>query len=86
MIARKDQTAEQIAMFAERRRERNRAKSKRRKAEKRAAKIVASPIRVENKTDPVTRRRLYGFAPEMTKNELRAVLAQAARNTAEISI
>lgn len=81
-MKREDQTPEQREIFAERRRERDRAKSKRRKAEVRAAKAKAITI-VTSKTDPVTRRRLYGRAPEMTKIQLRAVIAQAFRNTAE---
>ncbi|SHJ71811.1 hypothetical protein SAMN05444159_1306 [Bradyrhizobium lablabi] len=71
-------------MFAERRRARDRAKSKRHKAKVRAAKLAAAPILAVSKTDPVMRRRLYGPAPEMSKNQLRDMLAQAVRNTAEM--
>lgn len=85
-MRREDQTPEQREMFAERRRVRDRAKSKRRKAARRAAKIAASPLITASKTDPVTRRRLHGPAPEMTKNEMRADLALAVRNTAEMAI
>lgn len=81
-----DQTPEHRAAVIERRRERDRAKSKRRKAARRAAKIAASPLIAASKTDPVTRRRLHGAAPEMTKNEMRADLALAVRNTAEMAI
>lgn len=83
-MRREDQTPEQRAMYAERRRERDRAKSKRRKAEARAAKAKAVTV-VASKTDPVTRRRLYGHAPEMSKTQLRAMLTEAVRNTAEAS-
>ena len=82
-MRREDQTPEYREMIAERRRARDRAKSKRRKAERRAAKLVASPLHAASKTDPVMRRRLHGVAPEMTKSQLRDVIAQAFRNTAE---
>lgn len=84
MIARKDQTPEEREMFAERRRARDREKSKRRKTAARAVKIAAAPIIVGNKTDPVNRRKLYGRAPEMTKAEMRRDLSQAVLNTARM--
>jgi hypothetical protein len=87
-MRREDQTPEHRAAVIERRRARDRAKSRRRKANRRAAKIaafVASGFHAASKTDPVTRRRLYGPAAEMTKNELRAMLTQAVRNTAEMA-
>jgi hypothetical protein len=85
-MKREEQAAEHIAAVAERRRARDRAKSKRRKAARRAAKIAASPLLAVSKTDPVTRRRLYGPVPEMTKNEMRAEIARAVRNTAGMAI
>jgi hypothetical protein len=81
-----DQTPEHRAAVIERRRERDRAKSRKRKEQRRAAKIAASPLQAVSKTDPVTRRRLHGPAPEMTKNEMRADLARAVRNTAGMAI
>ncbi len=81
-MKREDQTPEYIEMIAERRRARDRAKSKRRKAKRRADKAAAFATST-SKTDPVTRRRLCPRVPEMTKNELRAMLTDAVRNTAE---
>lgn len=81
-----DQTAEHRAAVIEHRREGDRAKSRKRKAQRRAAKIAAAPLQAASKTDPLTRRRLHGPAPEMTKNEMRADLAQAVRNTAGLTI
>lgn len=86
-MRRDEQTPEQREMFAERRRARDRAKSKRRKAVTRAAKrATEAPLKSLSRTDPVTRRRLYGFAPEMSKDKMRAIIAQAVRNTAEMAI
>lgn len=59
------------------RRIRERVKKARKRAKERAAKIVLG----RSKTDPAYRRQLPAL-PEMTKSELRAMIAQAVRNTA----
>jgi hypothetical protein len=61
----------------ERRRERDRLKKQRRRARRKADKIQALTF---SKTSAAYRRQL-GRAPEMTKSELRSVIAAAARNT-----
>lgn len=87
MISREKQTPEQREMFAERRRARDRAKRKRQHAAARAAKRAKeAPLKSPSRTDPVTRRRLYGIVPEMSKDRLRAIIAQAVRNTAEMAL
>lgn len=60
------------------RRVRDRAKKARKKAKHRAEKLSAL---VFSKTSPEYRKKLPAL-PEMTKNELRAMIAQAVVNTA----
>jgi hypothetical protein len=68
-------------------REANRRKQARWQAKQKAM-AVAAPIRVmpgTSRTDPIYRNQLPRL-PEMSKNALRAMFAQAVRNTAEMSI
>jgi hypothetical protein len=64
------------------RRLREMVKKRRRRAKIKAAKLALHAVTV-SKTSPIYRRRLP-IMPEMTKNQLRAVIATAVRNTAEM--
>lgn len=64
----------------EARRVRDRAKKARKRAKAKAAKLAALAF---SKTSPAYRRQLPPM-PEMSKSELRAILAAAVRNTAEM--
>lgn len=57
-------------------------RQKRRKKKAKKAAVVIIGDRVVSKTSSFY-RKLMPTVPEMTKNELRAMLAQAVRNTAE---
>lgn len=63
----------------ERRKARDRAKSKKKKQAKRAAVVVAAPSPLP--IHKITARRMMPRLPNMTKSELRAMLAQAVINT-----
>ncbi len=63
------------------RRARERIKKARKRAKSRSAKLGALMF---SKTSPAYRRQLPAL-PEMTKSELRAMIAQAVRNTAEMA-
>ena len=63
--------------------ERRRGRKRERTAAQRGSTIIIDPT--ASRTSAAYRSRLAPL-PEMTKNELRAMLAQAIRNTAEISI
>lgn len=82
-MRREDQTPEQRAMFAERARARDRAKKARKQAEKRAAKL-AELKRPISKTSPEYRRRFVPAVP-LDRRGVLDLLAEAARNTANLS-
>lgn len=82
-MRREEQTPEQRAIYAERARERNRMKCRRRKAKRRAEQLAGTNAPGMSKTHPVYRRRLPPIPDMLMKSELRAFLAQAMRNTAE---
>lgn len=80
MTKRYQESAEQKA----KRRAREVIKRRRRRARKRAA-LAAERAKqagsIHSKTSAAYRQIHFGVAPEMTKSELRNVLAQAVRNT-----
>src|SRR5258708_5002152 len=61
-----------------------REKSKQRKVQRRAAKAAAIVAQRISKTTPAYRKLLRPMA-EMSKNELRAMLSQAVKNTAALT-
>lgn len=75
------QTPEHIEMMAERRRARDRARGALYRAAKREKRKIALVANAVPKTT-VAYRKLLPRMPEMSKNELRAMLAEAVRNTA----
>jgi hypothetical protein len=69
----------------ERRKERDRINSREKRAAKRAAKKVNHVAHMTNwPTHKVTMRRMMPKLPDMTKAELRAMLAAAFANTAAL--
>jgi PHP family Zn ribbon phosphoesterase len=72
------------AEAAEKRRARDRVK-KAKKVVRRRLERLALLKPGTSKTDPAYRRKLPAL-PEMSKNELRAMIAQAVRHTAEMPI
>lgn len=68
----------------ERRRERDRIKNRQRRAAKRAAKRQAVQLSWrDGHISKMLKRKLLPRLPDMTKSELRAMLAAAVRNTAQ---
>jgi hypothetical protein len=61
-------------------RARDAAKKRRKNAKLKAARIAAAIVEPISKTSPLYRRR-FAPLPDMTKGELRAMLAEAVRNT-----
>lgn len=75
------QTPEEAAMYAARRRERNRIKCARRREKIRDERLQQPAIKGLSKTDPTYRRRLPPGPVLISKSEMRAFLTQAVRNT-----
>lgn len=82
-MRREDQTPEQRAMFAERARLRDQMKSARKRAKRRAEKL-AELKRPVSKTSPEYRRRFLP-AVRLDRRGVLDLLAEAARNTANLS-
>ncbi len=78
-------TPEEQAEFARRARLRSAGKKRRKTQVARQQRIVPEFDPSASKTSKSHRLR-YGKLPEMTKNELRAMLTQAVKNTAEASV
>lgn len=63
------------------RRARENVRRKRKRDRLRAERLAANPAK-GSRTSAVYRKITFGVAPQMTKSELRNVLAEAVRNTA----
>lgn len=81
-MSRYNQTPEERTMYAERARARERAKDVR-KRQKRKAEKIAALKRPINKTSPDFRNRLLPVQ-NLSKRELKAMLAEAVQNTARL--
>lgn len=68
----------------ENRRARDRIKRRKWRAARKAEKMAALVKTDCSKTSAAYRQIRFGIAPEMTKGEMRAMLAEAVRNTAEV--
>lgn len=62
-------------------RKRDRMKKQRKRAKRKAAKLVALCMRLGTSKTSKVYRNMLGPAPEMSKTQMRGVIAEAVRNT-----